>query len=113
MAIHEGMLEDAARHFVALPSRPGGYFRVSHVDQLTDFEREVREALFEKFPEVAQKIAAMQECRSWGTKHPGEKLPTDMKERLFPILYNSSWRSGHRVVGRGPGGGRKVNLKGE
>ena len=63
VAIREGLLDEAARRYVALPSRPGGYFGVSHSDGLTDFEREVKTALFDKYPEVASKIGATQGCR--------------------------------------------------
>ena len=63
VAIREGLLDEAARRYVALPSRPGGYFRVSLVDGLTDFEREVKTALVDKYPEVASKIGATQGCR--------------------------------------------------
>ena len=86
VAIKEGLLDEAARHYVALPGKPGGYFGVSHEDQLTYFEREVRDALFEKYPEVAAKIRATQEFRVWGDKHPGEKPPAEMKDRLYPLL---------------------------
>ena len=63
VAIREGLLDEAARRYVALPSRPGGYFGVSRSDGLTDFEREVKTALFDKYPEVAAKIGATQGCR--------------------------------------------------
>ena len=56
VAIREGLLDEAARRYLALPGRPGGYFRVSLVDGLTDFEREVKTALFDKYPEVAAKL---------------------------------------------------------
>lgn len=63
VAIHVGLLDEAARRYVALPGRPGGYFGVSHLDGLTDFEREVKTALFDKYPDVAAKICATQGYR--------------------------------------------------
>lgn len=86
VAIREGLLDEAACRFFALPGRPGGCFGVSPEDRLTDFEREAKTALFDKYPKVAAKIAATQECREWGSKHLGEKLPEEMKERLFPLM---------------------------
>lgn len=62
-AIHVGLLDEAARRYVALPGRPGGYFGVSHLDGLTDFEREVKTALFDKYSDVAAKICATQGYR--------------------------------------------------
>jgi len=58
VAIKEGLLDEAAHRYMALPSRPGGYFGVSREDHLTDFEREVQKALAAKYPDVAVKIAA-------------------------------------------------------
>lgn len=66
-AIKEEWYDEAAQRFMALPSRPGGYVRVSNTDHLTDFEREVHAALSEKHPEVAAKIAALQESRLWSS----------------------------------------------
>ena len=86
VAIKEGLLDEAAHRYMTLPTRPGGRFRVSHEDQLTDSEREVQKALAGKYPDVAAKIAAKQEYRLWVSKHPGEKLPKELKERLFPLM---------------------------
>lgn len=63
VAIREGLLDEAARRFSALPGKPGGYFGVSPEDGLTDFEREVHKALSKEHPEVAAKIAAIQKRR--------------------------------------------------
>ena len=93
VAIREGLLDEAARRFFALPGRPGGYFGVSPEDRLTDFEREVKSALYDKYPNVAAKIGALQEFRGWVSKHPGEKLPKAMKERLYPQLNISLKRA--------------------
>ena len=86
VAIKEGLLDEAAQRYKVLPSRPGGYFGVSHEDQLTGFEREVQKALAGKYPDVAVKIAATQEFRSWSSNHRGEKVPKEIKDRLFPLM---------------------------
>lgn len=86
VAIKEGLLDEAARRYKALPPRPGGYFGVSREDRLTDFERDVQKALAGKYPEVAVRIAATQEFRSWTSNHLGEKVPKEIKDRLFPLI---------------------------
>ena len=106
VAVKEGLLDEAAKRYLNLPPRPGGYFGVSCEDQLTDFEREVQKALADKFPKVACSIAATQEFRSWAASHPGEKVPKELKERLFPLMNVCS---SHRVAGRGPGGKKHLN----
>ena len=104
VAIKEGLLEEAAHRYKFLPSRPGGYFGVSREDHLTDFDREVQKALAGKYPEVAVKIAATQEFRSWTSNHRGEKMPNEIKDRLYPLmnggLVHSDVGRGHFVGGK-------------
>ena len=86
VAIKEGLLDEAAYRYMVLPSKPGYLLGVSKEDQLTGFEREVQKALAEKYPDVAVKIAATQEFRMWSSHHRGEKVPQEIKDRLFPLM---------------------------
>ena len=86
VAIKEGLLDEAAYRYMLLPSKPGYLLGVSKEDQLTGFEREVQKTLAEKYPGVAVKIAATQEFRTWTSHHRGEKVPKEIKDRLFPLM---------------------------
>ena len=86
IALAEGDRADAARRFAALPPRPGGYSGVSREDGLNDFERHIQVSLSGDFPAVAERIAATQEYRSWTRSHVGQKLPKELRDRLYPLL---------------------------
>ena len=86
VAINEGLFDEAAHRYMALPHRPGGYWGVSSEDNLTAFEREVRNTLAGKYPDVAIGISAIQEYRKWTSNHPGERMPKEVKDRLFPLM---------------------------
>ena len=95
VAIKEGLLDEAAHRYIELPPKPGHLFHVSEGDHLTAFEREVQKALAGKYPEVAVRIAATQEYRAWTSHHRGEKVPKEIKDRLFPLMnVRVEWQRG-------------------
>jgi hypothetical protein len=74
-----------------------------------------RKAMREPTKRLRAAIEQASKKRCWydGWKHEGDRadygiLFDPMRDFLLEAQFNTRWRSGHRVVGCGPGGGRKV-----